>query len=226
MSIVQRLREAAEVEWVQVVNHPFVQEAASGRLPRHKFCWYVLQDYNYLIDSVRSFCWLVAKADSVHVLKTLLSVAHNGATVELEGYETFIKSLGFTLEYARQLKPFPVNQRYREYLLAMCRDRPLAEALAAILPCYKTYSDIPRVHAAALAANPNELYRAWARAYEAPSYLDLLATLESLVEDQGAGYPYEKLQRAFLTSVSFELQYWHEVYAQAEVPLADNASGL
>ncbi|RLG84620.1 MAG: thiaminase II, partial [Thermoprotei archaeon] len=62
MALSDRLRREADTVWKALVNHPFVVELYRGTLPREKFVFYVLQDYNYLIGMMRALSIAAARS--------------------------------------------------------------------------------------------------------------------------------------------------------------------
>ena len=53
----ETLRRWADPIWEQIFRHPFVVEVYRGDLPLEKFRYYLLQDYNYLVNFAKPFLW-------------------------------------------------------------------------------------------------------------------------------------------------------------------------
>jgi len=68
MTVSERLVKSEQEIFDQYTNHPFVRGIGTGDLDKEKFCYYLIQDYLYLMDYARVFAIGAAKAKS---LKTM-----------------------------------------------------------------------------------------------------------------------------------------------------------
>jgi len=219
MSLSARLREDAREIWEKIFNHPFVIELYKGILPPEKFKYYVIQDYNYLIGMAKAFSILATKAPDHNLLREALIVAHADATIELENYNKLLKKLGLSLEEVLATEPAPTNTAYVNHILATCMLGSPGECLAAILPCFWTYMEIPRVHEKLIEENRNELYREWIETYRSKEYIELTLKLISLMDSYGASEEYSRLRKAFITSSRYEWMFWDMSYRLEKWPV-------
>lgn len=63
MSFARSLKDRAGKVWEDGYNHPIVQELGKGTLDKEKFQFYLLQDYQYLLQYAKVFALAVVKAD-------------------------------------------------------------------------------------------------------------------------------------------------------------------
>jgi len=202
MSVSERLHKDTEQVWNKIISHPFVVELYQGSLPMEKFKTYILQDYSYLVDAIKNFSIIASRAQSVDVMRETVEIAHLEATGEFQGYEDFLHTLGYTLDDAMQVEPFPVNLSYRGFLLTTSSMGASQEALVSVLPCFWSYLDIALYHQDALSSNPNKIYSDWASVYLSKEYAQLVEKLRRLVDLTGDDFSYEKLKSIFLTASS------------------------
>jgi len=212
MSISERLHKDTEQVWNKIIAHPFVVELYQGSLPMEKFKTYILQDYSYLVDAIKNFSIIASRAQSVDVMRETVEIAHLEATGEFQGYENFLHTLGYTLDDAMQVEPFPVNLSYRGFLLTTSSMGASQEALVSVLPCFWSYLDIALYHQDALSSNPNKIYSDWASVYLSKEYAQLVEKLRRLVDLTGDDFSYEKLRSLFLTASRYEYMYWDAAY--------------
>ncbi|MBW1673687.1 MAG: thiaminase II [Deltaproteobacteria bacterium] len=212
MSVSERLHKDTEQVWNKIISHPFVVELYQGNLPMEKFKTYILQDYSYLVDAIKNFSIIASRAQSVDVMRETVEIAHLEATGEFQGYEDFLHTLGYTLDDAMQVEPFPVNLSYRGFLLTTSSMGASQEALVSVLPCFWSYLDIALYHQDALSSNPNKIYSDWASVYLSKEYAQLVEKLRRLVDLTGDDFSYEKLKSIFLTASRYEYMYWDAVY--------------
>jgi len=76
----ETLRRWADPTWEQILRHPFVVEVYRGDLPLEKFRYYLLQDYNYLVNFAKALSLAAAKAPTVQLMKEALALAYGTVT--------------------------------------------------------------------------------------------------------------------------------------------------
>jgi thiaminase/transcriptional activator TenA len=101
-----------------------------------KFRYYLLQDYNYLVNFAKALSMAAAKAPTVQLMKEALALAYGTVTGEMANYEALIKEVGLTLEDAERAEPNFVNVSYMSYLLSVCSLEGFYQCMAATLPCF------------------------------------------------------------------------------------------
>lgn len=209
--ISERLRQDANSIWKRILDHPFVTELYTGILPIEKFRFYVLQDYNYLVNNMRNLGILSSKAESIEAMREMLEIAHLEATSEFESYEGLLNKLGYTTNDAISTVPTQTNASYGNFLLATSCLKTFWEGLAATLPCFWTYAEIAQFHEAKLNHNKNSLYCDWALVYLTDDYCKLVNRLRCLL-DKASGLAYSKFRELFITASNYEYMYWDMAY--------------
>lgn len=212
MKISEQLKKDAEHIWQKIYAHPFVEELFKGTLPEHKFRFYVLQDYNYLVASIKNFSLLASRAENVKMMRELIDMAYIEATGEFKGYEKFMKKMDLTIEDAQHEEQVPEAVSYISFLLSTSSFKSLEEGITAVLPCYWSYAEIARYHRKKLVRNSNELYKEWANYYFQNDYLDLVNKIKTVVDEIKSDFPYKKLKTVFLASSRYEYMFWDSIY--------------
>jgi thiaminase/transcriptional activator TenA len=219
VKLVERLREDSEPIWRSIIDHPFVVELYTGDLPLDKFKFYILQDYHYLVTAIRNFGIMASRAESVETLREVIDILHLEATSEFDGYSDLLNRLGYTLKEAAETQPIPVGVSYGSFLLSTSSTRSFPESMASVLPCFWSYAEIASCHKGRLDTNPNRLYKDWARVYLGDSYLNLVEKMKEMVNRTGEGFPYDRLEEAFVTSSRYEYMFWDAAYKREEWPV-------
>lgn len=212
MKLSEKLKKDAEHIWQEIYIHPFVKELFEGTLPEHKFRFYILQDYNYLIASIKNFSLLASRAEDVKMMRELIDIAYIESTGEFKGYENFLKKMGLTIDEAKNEEQIPEAASYVSFLLSTSSFKSLEEGITAVLPCYWSYAEIARFHEKKLARNHNELYKEWANYYLQDDYLELVNKIKTLVDEIKSDFPYKKLKSVFMTSSRYEHIFWDSIY--------------
>ena len=206
----ETLRRWADPIWEQIFRHPFVEEVYRGDLPIEKFRYYLLQDYNYLVNFAKALSLAAAKAPTVQLMKEALTLAYGTVTGEMANYEALLREAGLTLEDAARAVPNVVNVSYMSYLLSVCALEGFHQCMVAVLPCFWSYAEIAQRHRESLERNPVPLYRRWASVYLSEEYLSLVRRLREVLDS--SGLPAEALWPYFQQASTYELQFWQAAY--------------
>ena len=212
MRLSEKLRKDAEDIWEKIYLHPFVKEIFEGTLPEHKFRFYILQDYNYLVSSIKNFALLASKTENVKTMRELINMANIEATGEFKGYENFLEKMNLTIEDAESEKQVSEAVSYTSFLFFNSSFKSLEEGITAVLPCYWSYREIARFHKKKLSRNTNTLYKEWAYYYLEDDYLEFVNKIKRLVDEIDSDFPYKKLRDVFRTSSSYEYMFWDAMY--------------
>jgi len=208
----ERLRKDAEHIWKKIYVHPFVKELFKGTLPEQKFRFYILQDYNYLISSIKNFSILAARAKNENAMRKLIDIAYTEAKGEFEGYQNFLRKMKLTIAEAENQKQLQAGTSYISFLLATSSLQSFEEGITATLPCYWSYAEIAKFNKKELVENKNELYKEWAYYYLGNDYLNLVDKIKNSVDEIGSDFPYDRLKLVFITSSQYEYMFWDSVY--------------
>ena len=213
MNLSQQLKQDAQEIWNDIYQHPFVVELCEGTLPIEKFKYYVLQDYNYLVDSIKNFALLASKAKTVPMLQDLVEISAIEARGEFQAYNALLEKLDLSIEDAKNTEQSLAGISYSSFLLSTSENRSFEEGIAAVLPCYWTYAEIAKYHKDKINRNSKELYKEWAAYYLESDYLELVNRIKTIVDSIDSEFPYEKLKSAFINSSRYEYEFWDEVYS-------------
>ncbi|MEL9989982.1 MAG: thiaminase II [Thermoproteus sp.] len=216
MSTTETLRRAADAIWAKIFQHPFVVGLYRGDLPLEKFRYYLLQDYNYLVNFAKALALAAARAPDVKAMRAMLELAYGELTGEMANYESLLKELGLSLEDAVRTKPNPTNVGYMSYLTSICSTGSFGQCLSALLPCFWTYLEIAERHKGLLERNPVEIYRRWASVYLSQEYRRLVEMLRGLLDSLSPKV--EEVLEPFLTASLYELAFWDAAYRAESWP--------
>jgi len=219
MKITERLRKDADEIWKEIKEHPFVVELYSGELPLDRFEFYILQDYNYLVQAIRNFSIISSKARSIDEMKDVTEILHLEAHSEFDGYEEFLDRLDYSLEDAAQVEPIPANVSYTSFLLSTSSMRSFEVAMSSVLPCFWSYAEIAEYHDDKLENNDMEIYKDWAGVYGTESYLELVEKMKNIVNKIGEDTSYKELKDVFITASRYEYMFWQAVYNKEDWPV-------
>ncbi|MET1102224.1 MAG: TenA family protein [Pyrodictiaceae archaeon] len=216
--LTEMLREKASYIWERILEHPFVIELYTGRLPLEKFKYYVVQDYNYLIGMMRAFSLLASRAD-YETARLALEIAYADATIEMDNYRRLLGELGLSFEDVVSAEPAPTNVGYMGFLVSTCATSSPLECLVAVLPCFWSYEEIAMRHRDKLSSNPMRIYVEWAKTYLSREYHELVSRLRGAVDRLWDGGDTSKLERLFITASRYEYMFWDMAYRMEKWPI-------
>jgi len=208
------LRKKASNLWDKILDHPFVVELYTGKLPFSKFKYYILQDYNYLVTMVRVLSIVAAKAPSVRHSRRALQLAYTTVTGEMENYEKLLSEINLTTEDAVSTIPNPSNIAYMNFLLSTSFATDYYTTMAALLPCFWTYLEIAERHKDKLESNPSTLYRKWASTYLSKEYREIVNMFKEEVDSSRLSV--DEMWPYFQLASKYEYMFWSAAYGEEE----------
>lgn len=218
MSFSRGLKERAAKVWEDGYNHPFVQEIGKGTLAKEKFKFYLLQDYQYLLQYAKVFALAAVKADSEAMITRLTNIQHSILTGEMELHRQYMTSFGISPEEVLAVKASLYNRTYTANMLAVGQTGELVEILTTMFPCAWTYSDyatrLKEQYADRLQSN---FYKTWIETYASfdfsGSYEWFYDAIDQMVEHKTKAQR-ERIVEIFVSSVEFEYLFWDMAYKQ------------
>ena len=210
MILTEKLRNSADMIWRRIFEHPFVVELYKGELPVEKFKYYVIQDYNYLVEISRCFSIISAKLD-FNIAKQTLQIAYMDMTIEMDNYSALLEKLNLKFDEVIKTEPAPTNFAYMNFLVRTCSLGSPIEGLVALLPCFWTYKEIAEYHKEKLKNNANNIYKDWATTYLSKEYKELVNMLKNII-DTLPYTNYNTLEKIFITASKYEYMFWEMSY--------------
>ena len=204
---------------------PFNRALSDGTLPREAFRHYLIQDAHYLEGFARALALAATRAPDADGVRQLAQSAAGAIAVERQLHEQYLGLYGVSAESFAATPPTPVCEHYVSFLVATAATRGVAEAMAALLPCFWVYRDVGRaIHAEAGADNP---YRAWIDTYAGEDFDAAVeaacALADRLAESAGAAER-KRMHAAFAKCTLLEWMFWDSAWNLRAWP--NPASGI
>jgi thiaminase/transcriptional activator TenA len=105
MTLFERLKTAAHVEWRAYTEHPFVAGLADGTLPAAAFRHYLVQDYLFLIEFARAYALAVYKSPRLADMREALSGLSAILDVEMNLHVKLCGTWGLSPDDLEQADP-------------------------------------------------------------------------------------------------------------------------
>lgn len=215
MQFSQRLFLKGKPIWEACLQHPFLKELSNGTLEEDKFCFYVKQDYVYLIDYIKIFALGMVKSDSLEDMRAFSKCADAIVNIEMDAHIEYCKKFGITKDELENTKPNASNLSYTRFMLQVSTEGALPELVAALLPCMWSYAFIGKTLAKNEKALEHPLYREWILTYATEEYNKESDWCINLMDKLAKGLPERQLQKLediFILSSKYEYMFWDGCY--------------
>ena len=157
------------------LRHPFVRGLADGTLPAERFAAYIAQDAFFLESFARAYALALAHSPDQSGVDTFAELI-GGVRDELRLHASYARRLGIDLA---SVDPAPATLAYTDFLLATAAIGGPGQTCAAMTPCMRLYAYLGQ----SLASAPHgDAYAEWITTYADPSFEELAATLERLLD--------------------------------------------
>jgi len=212
MPFARGLKDRAAKVWEDGYNHPFVQEIGKGTLDKGKFQFYLLQDYQYLLQYAKVFALATVKADNEAMMTLLTNIQHSILAQEMGMHRQYMAGFGVSHEQMLAVKPSLYNRTYTANMLAVGQTGGLAEILATVFPCAWTYCDYARrLNEQYGDRLEDNFYKTWIENYAsfdfAESFEWFYDAIDEMVERMTIARQ-ERVAEIFVSSVEFEYLFW------------------
>lgn len=199
--------------WEMYVNHPFVDQVASGTLPKNKFVHYLKQDYAYLIHYARVHSLAASVAPDIDCIQREAGILENIAH-EMSLHVGKLGKHGVT--DLTSLKLSRAGKEYADYLSGVAKEGDWLEINVALAPCLFGYRE------AALNANVTVAegeYLDWINDYRSEDYHEAVILGKETLERHSIGISTEKalkLVQIFADVALLEVNFWSDALAYVE----------
>lgn len=216
-----QIRRRAERIWRAIDGHAFLGELHAGTLPMHRFTYFILQDYVYLLDFAQVLCHGGAKSPDLETLELFCRHALGAVEVERSFHAGFGKTLGLSRAQLDAVPKGPITQAYIGHLQSVARSGTLGEIVAAVLPCYWIYGEVGRRLYRNRPRQP-KIYRQWIETYASEEFWKPVREQIQLFDRLGAvaGRREKQLMAAhFMLSSRYEFMFWEQAYRLESWPV-------
>ncbi|MBI2881547.1 MAG: thiaminase II [Candidatus Tectomicrobia bacterium] len=206
--------------WRAIFRHPFLREVGGGTLAIDRFRYFILQDSLYLQDFARALLLAGSKAHDPDTLKMFAEHAAGCVEVERALHRGLARRIGLSPRALKTARRGPVTEAYTRHLLSVAQGGTLAEAVAALLPCYWVYWEVGKRLSRRSPKNP--VYREWVSSYASEAFGRLVRRQLRLVDDLGERVcreEQEKMKAHFRLSSRYEYLFWDAAYRREEWPV-------
>ena len=217
MSFSETLKEKAGKVWEECYKHSFLQELGMGTLEKEKFKFYLIQDYQYLMEYAKVFAAGMVKCNEEKYMAKFAEIQQNILCEEMNIHRKYMEDFGITEEEAANAGQSLFNKAYTSNMLSTAYTGTIAEIIAVVFPCAWSYHDFAKRLKQEYRNLPkNDFYNKWIDTYASDEfgesfswfydYLDVLC--ENKKEKE-----LKRIEEIFKTSMEFEFLFWDMSYS-------------
>lgn len=212
MTCVEYMLEASKNIWRSYNEHPFVKGIETGTLDKEKFRYYIIQDFFYLEDYVKSFAVGIAKAKSVETTNIFTKYVTLLTGSEMNIHKGYMGEFGVNEEELGNTQREIDNLSYTSYMLRIAYEESEIEILAAVLSCAYSYECIAKnmIKNNSDCIN-DDFYGKWIKGYASDEYsrgnVVLINTLNKLTENYNE-QQIKHLTDIFIICSKYEYLFW------------------
>jgi thiaminase/transcriptional activator TenA len=212
-SLFELLREKAAAEWRDYVEHRFVIEIGTGRLPEAAFRRYLGQDYLFLIQFARAWALAVYKSHDLAEMRHGLANLTAILDVEMGLHVEFCRGWGLSEADMASLPEADATMAYTRFVLECGLAGDLLDLEVALAPCIIGYAEIgERLKRQAGSGLAGNRYRAWIEMYASQDYQQVArraeAELDRLWQSRAGGARLQALSQTFRRASRLEAAFW------------------
>ncbi len=197
----------------KIISHPFLKELMDGNLSREVFIFYIQQDAIYLSEYKKVLATVGVKCNKEEETQFFLDAATGIIYVEGELHNTFLKN------ETPETEPSPSCELYNSYLSRMANSQSLAEALAAVLPCFTIYKKVGDYILENQSNKENNPYQNWINTYGGEEFAASVSRAIEITNkhaDAASDELLEKMEKAFEKASKLEWMFWDSAYNQEQ----------
>ncbi|MCL4318294.1 MAG: thiaminase II [Firmicutes bacterium] len=198
-------------EWQRIRQHPFVTALGKGDLSLEKFRYFIGQDRVYLKDFSKVLATLAALAPDSTAARTMLRHADTVFSVEQSLHDSVGEQMGLRAMDLQDVEADFVTKAYQDHLVRTVGEGSFITGLAAVLPCYWTYSALGRE----LSQNGkpgNALFVEWIDTYAAEQYRRSVEEVGALWESYSGDLPDTHTLEVYDWSMTYERLFWEQAW--------------
>jgi len=221
-TLTKALRSQCAEIWRRESEHPFVRGLGDGTLPVDRFCFYLEQDYLFLIEYSRVFALASAKAHDLGTMNLFAGLLNDTLNAEMQLHRDYCKRLGITSATLASARPALITHAYSSHLLSVAFAGTITEIVAAVLPCQLGYAEIAAGLARQGRGSANLFYEEWIATYTSREFVEGAERLASLLDDLSLNLPVsaiDRLESIFLTSSRYEYLFWEMSWTRTAWPV-------
>ena len=208
-----RLKAACQDDWQAYTKHEFVQQLATGNLPKKSFQHYLGQDYLFLIHFARAYALAAYKTTDLTEMRAAVASVDGILNTEMALHVEYCQSWGLDEATMAALPEAKATMAYTRFVLECGLAGDSLDLYVALSPCAIGYGEI----GAELDGSPGTVrqdnpYASWIEMYASDEYQtvakDAIAQLDRLAELRLTPARFNSLVQTFRQATQLETDFW------------------
>jgi len=213
--------QAAGPRFAEIMRHPFLRRLVDGTLGEDVFVRYLHDDVHYLNGYARVLATIASRAPDADGIALFAGAAERAIAAELDVHRTYLLPRASDAAAGGVIGATPTCRAYVGMLNTVATCEPVEVAIAAVLPCFRVYSEVGRGIGDPGMDHP---YRRWIDAYADPEFTEAVRAVEGYVDrlaepvsDGRRG----RMTAAYLDATRYEWMFWDAAWRAEAWPAPD-----
>lgn len=197
-----------------------MQAIGDGTLSLGRFCYFMRQDYLFLIEYARVLAMAAGKAPDLDSMTRFAALLSETLNSEMALHRSFCGDFGITPRQLELTRPSAATAAYIQFLVGVATRGGIEEIAAALLPCQWSYDEMGRSLARSRRVRPGSFHRRWIDGYNSPEYHAVTEWLVGFVDRIGprASTATQSLMyELFEESCDHEFRFWESAWRLGRV---------
>ena len=213
MDVFDRLRAAAASDWALYVDHEFLRQLQSRKLPEAAFRAYLVQDYLFLIQFARAYALAVYKGRNLADMRAAQAGLSAILDVEMGLHVRLCERWGLSAADLEGAPEHAATVAYTRFVLDCGAAGDLLDLHVALAPCVIGYAEIAaRIASEEIATLSDHPYREWILEYSGEPYALVAGSARRHLNDLAARamteQRFKELATLFGKASRLEADFW------------------
>ena len=204
-----KLKSGCEKEWSEYVEHKFLSDLVSNKLPDKNFKRYLVQDYVFLQQFLKILALSVYKSKSFEEINRSVNFI-KGIDHEIKLHVRYCKKWKIPLRSLNKIKVEKANSAYTDHVLNVGKSGNNFDIFSCLSPCIIGYGEIG-FKLSKIKGWKKSKYNSWIKMYSSKEYQqvakDNINYLDILFKDN-QNKNLTELKKNFKKSIILEKFFW------------------
>ena len=204
-----KLKSSCNKEWSEYINHKFLSDLVSNKLPDKNFKRYLIQDYIFLQQFLKILGLSIYKSNSIEEINRSVNFI-KGIDHEIKLHVTYCKKWKIPLRSLSNIKVERANSAYSNHVLSVGKNGNNLDIFSSLSPCIIGYGEIG-FKLSKITNWKKSKYSSWIKMYSSKEYqqiakdnIDYLDILFKSNKNKNLN----KLKSNFKKSTILESNFW------------------
>lgn len=163
-----KLKSSCKKEWSEYIDHKFLFDLVSNKLPDKNFKEYLVQDYIFLQQFLKILALSIYKSKSFEEINRSINFI-KGIDHEIKLHKSYCKTWGIPLSSLNNIVVKKANSAYTDHVLRIGKNGNNLDIFSCLSPCIIGYGEIG-FNLSKVKDWKKSKYKSWIKMYSSKEY--------------------------------------------------------